>query len=309
MIRALAALAVLVPAMALAASAPPRISPGRVVLADAEYPESPEVDGDRILVAEMVRDVVTAVREGKATTAWRRPGCGPTSVKRTRGGYWILCHIANEVVLVDGGFRTLRVIDRTPGGEPIGNPNDSAVDADGSLYFSSPGPFDLAAPATGRVIRIERDTLAARVVQRGLKYSNGVFVDRPGGRLLVSEHLAGRVLSFPILVNGDLGKKSVFFDFRRTPPPAVARYVQSGPDGIRRLCNGDFVVADYGNARFVVIHPQGELAAVVPTTHRYITNFATPAGREFFVTMSRSNTPPTQGIVQAFRLEAGGPGC
>lgn len=64
-------------------------------------------------------------------------------------------------------------------------PNDLAVAADGTVYFTDPGPYPPPEPDTGRVIALSRDG-AVRVHADGFFYCNGIGFE-PDGHLVVVE--------------------------------------------------------------------------------------------------------------------------
>jgi gluconolactonase len=279
--------------------------PDLVVNPEAYYPEGPQwVDGG-LLVAEMPRNRVVLVSEAGRKVVWQSDGCGPTSIKRIpTGGYWLLCHLGHAVVRLNDTFAPVKVFTQTASGRRISWPNDASVDSQGNLYLSSSGLFSLQAPAEGRVIFIDASTGVATDLAGGLKYSNGVLVQERLKRVLVSEHLARRVLSFPLVEKGKLGPPSVFFDFRNAPAVQNA-FDQSGPDGIAAFADGDLCVADYGNGRILVLSGAGRYLSQIHLKYRFVTNLAvSPDQSAIFVTMTRDNaSEQLDGIVQKFKVK------
>src|SRR5262249_5799651 len=149
-----------------------------------------------------------------ASTAWHRRGCGPTSVKTdSHGGFWVLCHLDHRVIHLDKDFKALAEITHARNGNPIVWPNDATTDEQGRLYVTSAGIFDLDAPATGAVYFIDHKHQAVEVL-KGLRYANGIFLDRKRHQLYVSEHLNRRIHRYDLLAPGKVGRQEVFFDFR-----------------------------------------------------------------------------------------------
>ena len=280
-------------------------APDLVVNPEAYYPEGPQWTESGLLVAEMPRNRVVLITGAGRKVVWQHEGCGPTSIKRIpSGGYWLLCHLGNAVVRLSDTFEVVKVFNQTASGRRITSPNDASVDSQGNLYLSSSGLFSLQAPAEGRVVFIDAATGAASDAASGIQYSNGVLVQERLKRVLVSEHLKRRVLSFPLLDKGRLGAPSVFFDFANAP--AVANpYVQSGPDGIAAFADGDICVADYGNGRLLLLSSAGRFLNQVPLKHRFVTNLAiSPDQSAIYVTMTRDNaSEQLDGIVQKFKVK------
>ncbi|PWR20694.1 SMP-30/gluconolactonase/LRE family protein [Zavarzinia compransoris] len=302
-----AALAVAVLAAGPAAGGGARhFTPAQVLNPDARYPEGPQLLADgSLLSSEMPRDRV--VRSAPAGTAavWSEPGCGPTSVKRLpQGGYWVLCHLGHHVVRLGEDFTTIATVAAADDGSRITWPNDASVDAGGNLFLSSSGLFDDRAPATGRLIRIAAADNRAQVLAGGIRYANGVLVQAAAGRVLVSEHLGGRVLAFPLLGPDRVGPPVVFFDFAGLPP-VMRPYDLGGPDGIAAFADGEILVANYGNGRLIHLSARGDLLGIVPVDLRFVTNMAiAPDRRSLYVTMTRDNSNPRlDGVIQRFAVE------
>ncbi len=241
---------------------------------------------------------------GRSETVWSAQGCGPTSIKRIpSGGYWILCHLAHQVVRVDANFTVLRTFQYSSSGKRITWPNDASVDAKGNIYLSSSGPYSLDAAPQGRVVFIDVESGVPQDLVSGIRYSNGVLVQESRSRVLVSEMLNRRVLAYPLLGPGRLGPARVFFDFKDAPAVDGA-YELSGPDGIAQFGDGDLLVADYGNGRVLLISDQGRFLDQIPVQYRFVTNMAITKDQEsVFILMTESNaSSDLHGWVQRFSV-------
>jgi len=274
---------------------------------EAFYPEGPQLVDDGLLVAEMPRHRVVLVSNGKSKPVWHMEGCGPTSVKRIpSGGYWVLCHLGGYVVKLSPTYETIQTFKETTSGRRITWPNDASLDSAGNLYLSSSGLFSLQAPAEGRVIFIDLATGVASELAGGIRYSNGVLVQEKLKRVLVSEHLNRRILSFPLLDKGKLGSPDVFFDFQKAPPIRDG-YELAGPDGMAAFADGDILVAEYGNGRILLLSETGRFLTQIPLKYRFVTNMAIARDQHsIFVTMTRDNSSTElDGVVQKFKVTAG----
>jgi sugar lactone lactonase YvrE len=211
--------------------------------------------------------------EGRASTAWEEPGCGPTSIKPDgRGGFWILCHLGHRVLRLDSGFNLVKRLEIDGAGNALSWPNDATVDRRGRLYFTSSGIFDLRAPAEGAVYFVDLQDRVRRIAG-GLRYANGVHLDEKRHRLYVSEHLQRRVLAAEVSAPGKIGPLRAFFDLN---VPALRRpaFAQAGPDGLLANRDGSLYVAEYGAGRVLLVSPQGALQRVIPVPTPFVTNFA-----------------------------------
>jgi gluconolactonase len=201
-------------------------------------------------------------------------------------------------MLVDGQGRPQRRLQTDSAGAAFDDPNDAAADDRGGVYFSDPGVFDADAPATGEVFRLDAQG-GVRRVAAGLRYPNGVFFDAARQRLLVSEHLARRVLAYPVLADGTLGEGQVLAVM---PPPAKqAAYREAGPDGLEIGPDGALYVALYGEGRVLRLSPEGRLMGEIATPFAFVTNVAFDAasGRGVVVGAYVNDRAPFPGAVAA----------
>jgi sugar lactone lactonase YvrE len=293
-------------ALALLAGGVPA-SASTVVDGRAAYPEGPLWRGGVLYVAEMGRDQISAYEGAEKRVFWRRSGCGPTALAAYGEGFVVLCHVARRLVIVDGEGRDVRDIDRDAAGERFLDPNDCFADGAGGVYFSDPGDFSKDAPAEGSIAHLSRDGAVHRIV-RGLWYPNGVFFDARERALYVSEHLAGRILRYPVAGDGALGPASVFarIDFRGA---AFRRrrdvYRERGPDGLERGPDGLLYAAIYGEGRVLAFDRSGAVSGWIETPMRYVTNIAfAPNGDAVIVGPSENVVPPFPGEVRRWPAAA-----
>jgi len=263
----------------------------------ASYPEGPVWIDDTLYWAEMTADRVMAWTGGTPEIAFHRPGCGPTAVARyRRTDRVVLCHLEGVLVHLDGTGRPIGIIRRTPGGIALRNPNDASADGQGGVWFTDPGTFWAKAKPEGALFHLAPDGRLTRHAT-GLFYGNGVHVDRAGARVLVSEHLARRVLAFPVIGDG-LGPAVavIALDDLGLARPDLP---EAGPDGLEIGPDGLLWVAEYGAGRLFAWAPDGGLRHVVTGLPSLLTNIAFGPGGLMAVTGADSNTrPPYPGLVR-----------
>jgi sugar lactone lactonase YvrE len=227
--------------------------------------------------------------QGRTETVWELRGCGPTSIKRdAERGFWILCHLAHLVIRVDNAFQETARYDRDESGGAIAWPNDASSDASGRLYLSSAGVFDLGAPPSGRVLLIDGDR-PVRVLVGGLRYANGVFLDRAKQRLYVSEHLARKVHVLQLSAPDKVRERRVFFDFDAAGIDRPA-FALAGPDGLR-IIGTDLYVAEYGGGRIHVVTPEGRLRKTIRVPMPLVTNMEYWPSRGFLAVVGAYEGP------------------
>lgn len=267
---------------------------------EGSYPEGPVWVGKTLYWAEMGADRVMAWTGGAPAVFVEQEGCGPTAVARFgEDELLVLCHLDGSLLRVDAEGRALAAIRQDAEGNRLRNPNDASTDAAGGVWFTDPGTFSAAAPSSGALYRLGPDGRLTRHLT-GLAYGNGVFID--GGRLLLSEHLARRVLAFPL--DGDrLGPPEVLIDLDALGLPRPD-YPEAGPDGLEVAPDGTLWVAEYGAGRLLAWRPGRGLVAVVDVPAPYVTNIAFGPGGLAAVTGSFVNDrPPLPGMIWVLPAE------
>jgi len=270
----------------------------------AFYPEGPTVSRGNLLWAEMSADRIRKYDGSETVTVWQRQGCGPTAVKFDgHGGFWVLCHLNHRVLHLDNNFTILGEITHARNGREIVWPNDATVDDNGRLYVTSAGIFDLDAAATGAVYFIDRKHQAVEVL-KGLRYANGIFLDRKRQQLYVSEHLNRRIHRYSLLAPGKVGSHEVFFDFRDAPS-SLFSYPLAGPDGLMVRENGAVLVAEYGAGRILEISRERRFVRQLNVPMQFVTNMTLwPNAGTLIVTGTFHNDiPPQHGRVISLRLD------
>ena len=280
-------------------------APGTVIW-QGSYPEGPVWIGATLYWAEMGADRVMAWSGGTPRVFFERQGCGPTAVARyARDELLVLCHRDGSLMRVDARGAALATIREDADGNRLRNPNDASADGAGGVWLTDPGTFSAQARPEGALYHLAPDGRLARHAT-GLAYGNGVHVD--GARLLLSEHLARRVLAYP-LSGGRLGPPEVLLDLDAL---GLARpdYPEAGPDGLEVAPEGTLWVAEYGAGRLLAWRPGRGLVAAVAVPASYVTNIAFGPGGLAAVTGSFVNDrPPLPGgtwLLPADRLVEGG---
>lgn len=276
----------------------PVVAAERLWSEPARYPEGPMARAGDVYWAEMRADAVRRRTGGIVTTIFREPGCGPTSVKPAGDrSLWVLCHLSDQVLRIDPQGAVELRLQRPRGGVRIRNPNDAAPDGHGGVFVSLSGRFSLGARATGRVVHISNAGIV-RTVIGGLRYANGLSFDSETKQLLVSEHLARKVWRLQLSDELALQSKVLFLDLDGLPISDVS-YPLAGPDGIVALPGGQYLVAEYGASRLILVSAAGEFAGVVDAPAPFVTN-AVLVGNTLAITATSVNdAEPYTGSVSA----------
>lgn len=161
-------------------------------------------------------------------------------------------------------------------GQVFNSPNDLAIAADGTIYFSDPAFQRDAAPGGQDKTRVYRVAPggAVTVVEDGLVNPNGVSLSPAGDVLYVNgmEGKQGVLRAYPI-VNGK---------------PQQGRDLVKGlgiPDGMAVDCQGNLYVTEHADQRLRVFTPAGRQLATIHVDAN-VTNaaFGGPDGKTLFIT-------------------------
>jgi sugar lactone lactonase YvrE len=270
---------------------------------EASYPEGPIWVGERLLYAEMPLHRVVEWKAGQRRVFWSEPGCGATAISQYRGSQFIvLCHLAGKLVHLDHDGRRIGEFPASSAREPLRNPNDCHSDGRGGVFFTDAGIFAKGAPASGKVFHLAADGRLTKLVE-GVYYANGIAVDFANKRLLLSEHLAGKVWQFALRDDLTLGARTLFLDVGRYFAQAEIDFAETGPDGIEVDGAGNIFVPVYGAGMMLAVMADGSVARI-PVPMKFVTNIAVSATRAVIVGASINDRPPFTGLVQMMPRDA-----
>ena len=136
-------------------------------------------------------------------------------------------------------------------GQPFNSPNDLAIAADGTIYFTDPDWQKAAAPGGQPLTGIYRVAPGGDVtlVDGSRPNPNGIALS-PRGDVLYVNASDGLLVAYPI-VDG---------------VPQAGRVLVRGleaPDGMARDCRGNLYVSEHGAQRVRVFSPQGRQLATI----------------------------------------------
>ncbi|GGY56049.1 SMP-30/gluconolactonase/LRE family protein [Pseudoduganella albidiflava] len=162
-------------------------------------------------------------------------------------------------------------------GKVFNSPNDIAIAADGTLYFTDPDYQKAAAPGGQPVTGIYRVGTDGKVtlVDGTRRNPNGIALS-PAGDLLYVNAGDGEVKAYPI-ADG--------------VPGAGRTFIQGidGGDGMALDCHGNLYVTEHGARRVRVFSPQGkELATIRVDANVTNAAFGGADGRTLFITGDRA---------------------
>lgn len=172
------------------------------------------------------------------------------------------------------------------GGNVFNSPNDMAIAADGTIYFTDPDYQKAAAPGGQKVTGVYRVATDGTVtlVDGRLRNPNGIALSPNGDTLYVVADRA--MLAYPI----------------RNGVPRQGRELVTGlevPDGMAVDCHGNLYVTEHTAKRARVFSPRGrELATIRVDANITNAAFGGPDGRTLYLTGA--------GAVWQIRLDVSG---
>lgn len=179
-------------------------------------------------------------------------------------------------------------------GEPFLFPNDLCFGPDGAIYLTDSGVFiDAFAPNgqiradymdvdyDGRLYRVEPLTGSVQLIDRGIKFANGIAFDADG-LLYVNETLTGNIYRYGWQDGKVSPPRKLYGNVIRADAPAGWK----GPDGMAFDEDGLLFVAVFGQGDVTVLGLEGEVVKRIPTAGMLPTNvaFALPGMRCIYVT-------------------------
>jgi gluconolactonase len=244
--------------------------------------------------------VITRISPDLKIRKWAETGA-PNGHKVLADGTHLVCDGSRHAVLhLDADGRMLEPASKECDGKPLRAPNDLTLDPRGGFYFTDPGESDDKNPI-GTVHYVDPHG-KTHLVAGGLAYPNGIVLRPDGKTLLVGESKHNRVLAFPVLEPGKVGKMTVFADL----PTKKGDQIDNQPDGMCLDADGNLYVAHYGMHQVQVLSPEGRLLRRYPGGTLTTSNvaFGGPNMDQLYVTGALGKSDGSEGAL--FRLDLKG---
>jgi len=241
---------------------------------DAHYPEGPIWRKGKLFYVEYSANNIKTWDGNRTSVYWHKDGCGASGLIAWWDYLLVACYDLNSLVALDANAKEVRLIREDSSGKPFAGPNDFTADGQGGIYFSASGAYDIQAPITGSVLHMSADGKTVIEVANTLHYPNGLSLTKDQHHLLVAEMLTGRILSFPIGANGQLGARSVWARLQDLAPPTPHADAYNGPDGLKLGPDGNYYIAQNGSGRILVVDEDKKLVRTLKLPTPYVTNMA-----------------------------------
>ncbi len=199
-----------------------------------------------------------------------------------KGFMFVADYVGHNVLKIDPKTREISVFAHS---DLMNQPNDLAIDADGTLYASDPN----WGKSTGQLWRIGTDGKVL-LLAKDMGTTNGIEVSPNGKTLYVNESVQRNIWAFPITAAG-LGEKRL-----------AKKFEDHGFDGMRCDVDGNLYVTRYGKGTVVKLSPDGKVLHEIDVLGASPSNlcFGGPDGRTVYV------TEVTQRRLVQFRVDTPG---
>ncbi len=283
---------------------PPLDMDRRLVCEDLSLPEGPLLlDDGTWLVVELDprRGTVTQVLADGTRKPHGKTG-RPNGLAMTADGVvWVAESINPGVFRLELGSEPTRVLSEVEG-EALLWPNDLCVGPDGALYVTDSGLLveDLLADvvanevredwedvtADGKLIRFDPGRGEARILDRGIQFTNGIAWG-PDGRLYVNETFTADIFRYRIEDGAVVGEREVFGNVR---DPDYTEGGMRGPDGMAFSDDGRLWVTVFGQGDITVLEPDGSVERRINLPGRSPTNVAFGGDGRIYVVEGEKGT-------------------
>lgn len=268
-----------------------------IFVGDVLNPEGPVAlpDGSWLVVeGSSTRGCVTHLsRDGKLRRTVRKTGRPNGLAVDGNGAIWVAESKMPSLLrlTMDG---ECRIVAEHCNGDPFLFPNDLCFGPDGAIYLTDSGvhidsfapnnsirPDYLDVAYDGRVYRVDPETGVVSLVDRGLKFTNGIAFG-PDHRLYVNETLTGNIYRYGWQDGKIVTPREFYGNVIRPDAPLGWK----GPDGMAFDETGLLYVAVFGQGDVTVLGTDGSVVNRIRTRGMLPTNlaFSRTGQRSIYVT-------------------------
>ena len=278
---------------------------------DVSNPEGPvSLPDGGWLITEMNRGIISHIsadgKEKRAIAKTGRPnglaldGDGNLWVAESKYPALLKLSMSGEITTISRGLPEI----------PFLWPNDLCFGPDGAIYMTDLGillnemevidPPEAAynLPIDGRVFRIDPETGDCDLLDRGLRFANGIAFGPDGGYLYVNETLTGNIFCYKFLDGQVVGERQFFGNVMTKACTEFGRL--AGPDGMAFDADGNIYVGVLQQGDIAALGPDGSVVDRYPLPGNFPTNLAfdLPGRNRILITEGSNNQLLMLGIPQ-----------
>lgn len=257
-----------------------------VLVDDAVYTEAPRWHDGALWFSDIGAGLVRRILPDGTSEIMVRDVPNPSGLGWTQTGDLLVTGLHNATIYRIGKDGSAKVFCGPEAHGTFGT-NDMAtagsrsyVTCSGRVYQEGDDFAALAQP-TGKILLIEHDTGACRIVADGMRMPNGIAISADGKTLVVNELFAMSVLKFAIARDGSLSEKQIFATY------------DTIIDGLCLDAEGGVWVGGTGTQRFQRFDADGNRAGhvAVPEWGAIAPMLGGPDGRTLFMAVSQMDSP------------------
>lgn len=224
-----------------------------------QNPECVWVDRDGIWASDLRGGIARVIADADGELLGSGIG-QPNGFSRRPDGSFVVAGIGDGKLYLITPSGETRVLLDTFEGKPLGAVNYACADGTNRIWVSvmtrKPQWHDAltSQELDGYILRVEGDGARCEVVADGLDLTNEVKVSPDGRHLYAAETLGCRIVRFPILANGSLGRKEI------VGPQSLGRGAL--PDGISFDAMGNLWITIINQNGLFVIDGHGDVHVV-----------------------------------------------
>jgi gluconolactonase len=252
-----------------------------------ERPEDVVVGRDGMVWASDKASACAEIRPDGTLRRVGRAGGDPNGINMDRDGRIILANFGNGLVQrLDTDTGRIDVLCDSVGGRRLTASNYPILDSDGTIWcanstFAAPWQHALDGRADGFLFRIRPDGSVEKMAE-GIRFANGLALDRDEEHIYVCETTGCDVLRYRIHTDGTLGKPERYGPVLGEAPTAPFDPSQlPGREALNRLgytdgcgfdVEGNLWVTLVAANRVVAIRPDGAVETVIDDPEGVIMN-------------------------------------
>ncbi|MDC0254271.1 SMP-30/gluconolactonase/LRE family protein [Bacteriovoracales bacterium] len=259
------------------------------------YPEGPVIRGSDLFFVEYSQNNIKKLnlKSKKIEKFWSRKGCGPASLYLSEESLFVSCYDENRLVKIHLESKKEVVFDLK---KSLKGPNDFGKISKEIFLFTTSGEFNNESEVSGEVNSFYKGKI--KTLKKNIHYPNGIAYLKNSNKVIVSEHLKNRLISFDYK-KGTLMNKKVFLNL-----PKVGNDPYLGPDGLKfSKQHKSLFVAQYGGGKVYRVGLDGKINKSYNIDFKYPTNISISNNFLYITAAKDANRKPYEGKIFKVKID------